>query len=153
MKDIKFVTYYRESATEVATEIDFGNPIMMSESGLNLLIQIVVINLLKTPGKDFYEPQIGGGLKKMLEADSVDKVELGIQANIKKAVAAVEYQIKQSQLGMNYPKSERLASLGISKENRIFILEDSRGIVVNIDISNEAGDRAVIALPIEGRDE
>lgn len=153
MQDVKCVSYYRESPREIACDIDIADPVILSEGGLNLLIQIVVINLLKTPGLDAIEPEIGGGLMKILEGDSPDQIELGIQANITQAVAAVEYQIKRSQMGMNYPKEERLARLGINSKEGIFLLEDERGVVINLEIANEAGSKAIIALPIRGHDD
>jgi len=152
MQDVKCVTFTRISDTEIQGDLGLTYPPMLGMSGLALLVQIVIINLLKTPGKDFYEPDVGGGLLSAERGGTGTQGDLSFQSNIRRAVKAVEYQLKQSQLGENYPPSERLARLGLSKENSIFPLEDPRGFMVNLEIANEAGETTLqgVFVPANG---
>ena len=146
MQDVKCVTFTRISETEVQGDLGLTDPPMLGMSGLALLIQIVIINLLKTPGMDFYEPHIGGGLLSSQQGGTDTQNDLAMQSNIKRAVKAVESQLKRSQLGENYPPSERLKRLGLSAENSIFPLEDPRGMMINLEIANEAGETSIRGL-------
>lgn len=148
MQDVKIIAYTRTATNEIECQLGLNEPPMLGEQGLALLIQIVIINLLKTPGQDFYEPQLGGGLLRINDGGTPASKETEIQANISQAIAAVENQIKRSQLGQNYPKSERLARLGLAKENSIFLLSETREVIINIELANEAGDVAIVAVPI-----
>lgn len=148
MQDITVVRYTRISSDRKECSIDISDPLALNTSGLDLLIQMVVLFLLKTPGRDYYEPELGGGLLQLVASGNVERQRTSIEANIVQAIKAVEYQIKSRQLGHNYPKSERLKSLGLREDPSIITFEDELGYMINIDLQNEAGDKASFAVPI-----
>jgi len=148
MQDLTVVQYTVEDDGNYSVSIDLTDPLMLNTSGLALLVQKVVIWLLKTPGRDFFEPELGGGFIQLTKPRMWEENRDMIPANIMEAVEAVEQQMLSRQLGINRPPEEKLKSLGLSKENSIIFFEDTRGFMVNLDLRNMANQKAEVALPI-----
>lgn len=148
MQDITVVQYTMQDDGDYSVSIDLTDPLMMNTSGMALLVQKVVIFLLKTPGRDYFEPELGGGFIQLTKPRMWEGNRDMIPANITEAIAAVEQQLLSRQLGIDRPAEEKLKSLGLSKENSIIFFEDTRGFMINLDLENMAGQKAEVALPI-----
>lgn len=148
MIDIAVVQYTVEEDGKYTVSIDLTDPLTMNTSGLALLIQKVVIFLLKTPGRDYYEPELGGGFLQLAKPRMWEDNQNMVASNLTDAVKAVEYQLKSRQLGIDRPLEEKLQSLGLSKTNGIIFFEDTRGFMINMELKNMAGQSAKFAVPI-----
>lgn len=148
MQDITVVQYTKEGDNNYTVAIDLTDPMQFNTSGLALLVQKVVIFLLMTPGRDYFEPELGGGFIQLCKPRMWEDNQNMIPANITDAIKAVEYQMKSRQLGIDRPLEEKLASLGLSQTNGIIFFEDSRGFMMNIELKNMAGESAEFAVPI-----
>jgi hypothetical protein len=148
MIDLTVVQYTKESKNTYSVAIDLTDPIQMNTSGLALLVQKVVIFLLMTPGRDYFEPELGGGLLQLAKPRHWEENLDLIPANIEDAIKAVEHQMKSRQLGIDRPAEEKLQSLGLRKENGILFIGDRRGFMLNLELKNMAGERAEFALPV-----
>lgn len=153
MLDITVVRYYRIDNDKMGVSIDISDPLLLSVSGMDLLIQIVVINLLKTPGLDYLEPEIGAGLQQLTAPGDADKAQLTAESNIGLAIKALEYQLKQRQLGRNYPASERLKTLRLNGNYGLIHDPPSRSYLITLDLENEAGETASIGVPVIGEED
>jgi len=148
MIDLTVVQYTRRGDNKFNVSIDLTDPLQMNVSGLALLVQKVVLFLLMTPGRDFFEPELGGGLLQLTVPRQWEDNQDLIPANIKDAISAVEFQIKSRQLGIDRPLEEKLDSLGLNDENGIIFVEDRRGFMLNLELKSMAGEKAVFAVPI-----
>ena len=148
MQDITVVQYTVNDEGKYTVSLDLTSPLAMNTSGLALLVQKVVMWLLKTPGRDYFEPELGGGFLQLTRPQMVDEGRDMIESNIIDAIAAVEQQMKARQLGVNRPLEEKLQSLGLRKVNGILSVEDDRGFMINIDLKNMAGQRAEFVVPV-----
>lgn len=148
MQDITVVQYSVEEDGKYTVSIDLTDPLSMNTSGLALLIQKVVISLLKTPGRDYFEPELGGGFIQLTKPRMWEENRDMIPSNIAEAIAAVEQQLLSRQLGIDRPAEEKLKSLRLSNKNSIIFFEDTRGFIVNLELKNMADQKAEVALPI-----
>lgn len=150
MLDLAVIRYYRIDNDKMGVSIDITDPLLLSISGMDLLIQVVVINLLKTPGLDYLEPEIGAGLQQLTAPGDADKAQLIAESNIGLAIKALEYQLKQRQLGRNYPAAERLKTLKLDSKYGLIHDPASRSYLITLDLESEAGETATIGVPVIG---
>ena len=112
-------------------------------SGLEKLLQIAVVNLLTDPGTDSIDPARGGGLIQTLrqhgrpKGGDYSKLTSGFQVAVSKA----EAEMVADQASYSLPSTERLASMRLRS-----VLPTGNGVNVEIEIVNEAGERARLAL-------
>lgn len=83
-------------------------------SGIYKLIQIVVLGLLNTPGKDVLDPASGGGFLSLIGSNIDPNDSTSLYADISYRVSKVENEIIKSQIGLNIPTSERLKELHLT---------------------------------------
>ena len=153
MQDITVIKYEaNDSGTGYRMSITISDPLQMNTSGLALLVQKTVMWLLKTPGRDYFNKNDGGGLLQLQRPQMWDEARDTITSNIKEAIAAVESQMKAHQLGIDRPDSEKLDSLWLMKENGIIYIKDARGFMINIGLKSVAGEKAELAVPIETKE-
>lgn len=105
-------------------------------TGYQKLIQIVVLSLLNSPGKDILNPGDGGGLLAIIgtNIDSVDGTQVLAQLN--QAVKKTESEIIGYQTGLSAPLEELL------KELQVISLAqglDEDEVLLTIRIINQAG--------------
>jgi len=148
MQDLTVVSYSQTSDKRYRVSIDLTEEMSFTMSGVQLLVQKVVLFLLKTPGRDYFEPTIGGGLMQLTKPQMFDDTRDTVASGIEQAITAVEAQIKARQLGVSRPASEKLKRLGLMSKNGIIFFEDTRGYIINMELENEAGERAEFAVPI-----
>jgi hypothetical protein len=80
-------------------------------SGIYKLIQIVVLALLNTPGKDVLDPATGGGFLSLIGSNIDPDDSSSLYADISYRVSKVEDEIIASQVGLSDDKSEKLQEL------------------------------------------
>lgn len=80
-------------------------------TGIYKLIQIVVLALLNTPGKDVLDPQKGGGFLSLIGSNIDPNDSSSVYADIAYRVSKVEDEIISNQIGLSGPKAEKLQEL------------------------------------------
>jgi hypothetical protein len=149
MNDIPAVSYYREG-NDVLCLLDFEEHPSLSKSGLDLLVQNVILCLMSTPGHDIIEPQLGGGLRELFKPQEFAQAYDNLRTNLPIAIQAVEGQIKAMQMGKIIPPLETLKSLKLDPDNGIVPLEEG-GFIINIKVVSMAGEVAIAGVPLTGR--
>lgn len=107
MADVKIVQ--RDSVTGVLTVGITRPPEFIS--GIDLLVQSVVIELLHSPGRDINDPQSGANLRSLIGANVSFDDEAEIFAEIKLMVSAAEKNMRAAQASSNRPANEQLGKL------------------------------------------
>ena len=148
MQDITVVSYNKISEGKYGVSIDLSEEMPMMTSGVQLLVQKVVLFLLKTPGRDYFEPALGGGFLQLTKPQVYEDARDMVTSGIEQAIIAVESQIRSRQLGSSCPSNEKLKSLGLMAKNGIIFFENERAYIINMELKNEAGERAEFAVPI-----
>jgi hypothetical protein len=115
-------------------------------SGIDKLVQIVALELMKNGGRSIFNPGSGGGLRALLgtNVDYTDPSELF--SDLRVTVSQVEQNIKTAQVNTQRPPSERLSQLQIVD----ILPDDSRlQVQVFIGVVNEEQSlaQAVVASP------
>jgi hypothetical protein len=82
-------------------------------SGIDLLVQMVVLGLFASPDTDILDPQEGGGLEDLISMN----VEAGdtseIYAEIARRVSTAQDQIIRNQIGLDISSEEKLRKITI----------------------------------------
>jgi hypothetical protein len=114
-------------------------------SGIDKLVQIVVLELLNNGGRSIFQPGGGGGLRAILgtnvDYDDVSELFSDVQVTISR----VEENIKQAQVNTQRPPSERLGQLQI-----VDIVPDEANLAVEVFIGvvNEEQTLAQAVVPL-----
>ena len=88
--------------------------------GKQALVQIVYVELLKTPGQDILSPTDGGGVISMAGGYNIGVEEQSeVYADITSRVRIVEKQILSDQINKNLLSSEKLQRLTVRSVNTI----------------------------------
>lgn len=108
----------------------------MPVSGIDLLVQIVVLSLLTVPGQDILDPNDGAGIPEMIgmNIDATDSTE--VLAEVARRVRKAQTEIINAQTGLDLLPEEKLRELFVAG------LEPGQQIdevLVTIRIINEAG--------------
>lgn len=82
-------------------------------SGIDLLVQIVVIELLTSPGRDINDPESGGNLRSLIGANVAFDDEAEVFAEVRIMISATEQNIKRKQRNVQRPASEKLSRLDL----------------------------------------
>lgn len=107
-----------ESADFVTTGLPLGVRSMSftstatpyAKSGIFNLIQLAVLILLRTPGRDKFSPGVGGGLKGLLGLPVGESLLNTRKSQISLAVARTEEHLTAVQANAGAPPEERLSS-------------------------------------------
>lgn len=81
--------------------------------GLGKLVQMVVLSLLNTPGRDLLNPEMGGGIPEMVSMnyDATDYTE--ILAELAGKIKKTELEVLTDQIGSTAAPSEKLRSIDL----------------------------------------
>ena len=111
--------------------------------GVQKLLQLVILSLLNTPGKDIIEPERGGGLPDMIAGnfDASDLTE--IVAELTQKIRKTEAEVISSQAGLTVPASERLKEINIVSINQGDSVDQ---ILITIRVTNELGQHPEAVL-------
>jgi hypothetical protein len=110
--------------------------------GLTKLVQIVVLSLLNVPGKDFLDPDKGGGIPEMIGMNFNEDLS-DILSEVTLKVGKTQSEIFKEQIGIELSPSEKL------KEVKIVSVTPgatSDEVFVKLRIINELGQQSDIVM-------
>jgi hypothetical protein len=108
------------------------------------LVQLCILLLLRTPGRDILEPEIGGGLRLVVGKPVGPSIVPARRGEIGLAVSTTERQIIESQATANrLTPDERLSSFVLLRAD--FDFEEQEWLIITRVIS-EAGGAADVLL-------
>lgn len=111
--------------------------------GIFKLIQLAVLTLLRTPGRDIISPSSGGGLKRLLAKPVGPSLISGLRGEISVAVSSTEDQLISEQTGVELPPEERLKTFVMLSAD--FNYEETAWDIV-VRLVSEAGGAADVLL-------
>lgn len=112
-------------------------------TGLTKLMQIVVLSLLNSPGRDILNPEKGAGIPDMIGMN-FDPTDLSdILGEITRRVRKSEEEILQDQVGLNPPANEKLREIKIISVSPGEALDE---VAARIRIINELGQQSDVVL-------
>jgi hypothetical protein len=108
----------------------------MPVTGMDLLVQIVVLSLLNTPGQDVLTPNDGGGIPEMigLNIDATDSTE--VIAEVSRRTKKTQTEVINAQAGLNILDEERLKAINVVGIKQGDAIDE---VLVVIRIINAAG--------------
>jgi len=111
--------------------------------GLTKLIQIVVLSLLNTPGKDILDPERGGGIPEMIGMN-IDPGDLSeVLSEVTRRVKKSEAEIIKDQIGLELPVDERLREIKIVNVGHGTLATE---VLVRIRVVNELGQQSDVVF-------
>lgn len=141
MPDVRIVT--RDSTTGVLS-IGIPRPPQYIK-GIELLVQIVTIELLSSPGRDINNPTYGGNLRSLIGSSIGYDDEAEIYAEIKMMVQTAEKNIRQMQQATSRSSNEKLSRLDL-----IDVVPDEENlqleIIIRIISMDQQETEAIVGL-------
>lgn len=129
------------SGVRAVTFTSTQNP--FAKKGIFKLIQLAILILLRTPGRDFLRPSIGGNLKGLLAKPVGPSLEPERRGEISVAVSTTEDQLISEQTGAELPPEERLRSFVLLSAD--FNYDETAWDIV-VRLVSEAGGAAEVLL-------
>lgn len=127
-----------------AREVTFASTrTPLAKTGIFKLIQLAILTLLKTPGRDIISPTSGGGLKRLLAKPVGPSLVGDLRGEISVAVSSTEDQLITEQVGARLPPEERLRSFVLVSAE--FNYADTAWDIV-VRLVSEAGGAADVLL-------
>lgn len=110
-------------------------------TGIDELIQVVVLTLINSPGKDPLDIERGGGLSELIGYNIADASEL--LADVTKKISDTEREVIERQAGTNIDSEAKLRRL-----NLLDVTEGDSAdeLFVRVEIVNELGRIAKIEV-------
>jgi len=105
-------------------------------SGVDLLIQIVVLSLLNDPGRSILDPAEGGGLPELIGSNLSMDDEEELYAEIQLRINKTKSEIINQQIGLDLLVEEKLRDLTLLS---IESGGNEASVYVRIRLENEAG--------------
>jgi hypothetical protein len=117
-----------------------------SVSGLQRMVQIFVLYLLRTPGSDVWKPGTGGGLQSKLGSVFAKDQTSGLTAEFSLAVNRVRSQIISMQTGnVRLTPDERLASATVLSA---VYSRAQTALLARVELIAQSGRRAAVGLEL-----
>lgn len=112
-------------------------------SGIQKLVQVVVLSLLNSPGKDVLDPAKGSGIPSMIgmNFDASDTQEL--TAEIVQRVKKTQREVQLDQIGLQLSSEERLRDIQIISVKQGNSVDE---LLITLRIINEAGRIAQVTV-------
>ena len=114
-----------------------------SVKGMTKLIQIVVLSLLNTPGRDILGPSEGGGIPEMIGMNYDPSDLSDILAELTRLVRKTEMEIMANQVGLSIDPEERLKSISIVSVGPGQGIDE---VAARIRVINELGQQSDVVL-------
>jgi hypothetical protein len=111
-------------------------------SGLDLLIQVVVLSLLNVPGRDILDPVEGGGIPELIGLN-IDDDTSEITAEVSRRVAKSQDEILAAQTGLDLDEEEKVRTIELISVDPGNQIDE---IFVKLRVVNEAGRQADIVV-------
>ena len=110
-------------------------------SGIDELIQVVVLSLLNVPGKDVLHPNKGGGIPSLIGYNISNETELF--AEIAEKVSKTESEVLSDQIGLDLSAEAKLKEINIKDISQG---EDEDTVLIRLQIINELGRVAEVTI-------
>lgn len=111
-------------------------------TGINKLVQVVVIAILKNGDQDVLNPELGAGLRLMIGQFNYSDPSL-IRVEVIQRVKNIEQQIIAIQTSFNLPASEKLSRLTVLD---VVIDANTSAAAVRIKIDSQAGQSTTVVV-------
>ena len=111
-------------------------------SGISKLVQIVVLSLLNSPGRDVLNPEKGAGLPDLVGSNIDPGESTEMFADIAQRVKKSEKEIIEDQVGVDDAPEEKLSEIQIVSLDTDKIDE----IMVRIRVVNQAGQASDVVV-------
>lgn len=112
-------------------------------SGINELIQLVILSLLNTPGRDIMDPDRGAGIPDMIGMNYDPSNMVEILGEISRRVKISEKEIMTDQIGLNLPPAEKLQELRLISVSPGATLGE---VEARIRVINELGQQSEVVM-------
>jgi len=113
-------------------------------TGINKLLQIVVLSLMGVPGRDLLDPELDGGIPELIGWNfSPEEDIVEITSEVSRRITKTKKEVIDSQVGIDLDSSEQLRDIEIV---RIEPGEQADEIQVRIRVVNELGQRTDAVL-------
>lgn len=109
--------------------------------GIDELVQVVVLSLMNTPGKDVLHANKGGGIPSLIGYNISNENELF--GEIAERISKSEREILEDQIGLDLDAEAKLKSINVKSISRG---EDEDTILVTLQIVNELGRIAEVTI-------
>ena len=129
--DFPLITF--DSETGFAT---VGMPaVPRGVTGINKLVQIVVVAILKNGGQDVFDPNDGSGLRGMIGQYNYHNPS-EVKTEVLRRIKLIESQMLSNQVNFNLPAAEKLKQLKV-----LDVVMDpvTAETAIRIQVINEAG--------------
>lgn len=114
--------------------------------GLQKLIQVFLLYLLRSPGTDAWYPKSGGGVQKLIGAHFSKSNAGGVSAAFTTAVSRVRTQVISLQASnTRLPANEKLGSVTVL--SAVFNAQQT-ALLARVELISQAGQRAVVGLEL-----
>jgi len=114
-----------------------------SIKGMSKLVQIVILSLLNTPGKDILDPEMGAGILEMMGMN-YNPSDLGdILAELTRRVRKTETEILANQIGIELVSEEKLKTLSIISLGPGGSIDE---VAARIRVVNELGQQSDVVI-------
>jgi len=135
MKDISFF----RSDGENKIRLGFRRPLNPPVAGKTKLAQEYLMMLLRTPGLDQFEPELGGGLRAVRASGSEEVLRETVRSLVHKATQ----DVKKVQIGQGLPSDERLRDVDLVSVKVV------NGILkIELRIMTAGGEKAFFNLEV-----
>lgn len=112
-------------------------------SGLDKLVQVVVLALLNSPGRDVLDPDRGSGIPTLVGSNIDPNDSTEIFAEVAQRVMRTQAEIIDSQIGLDESDEEQLREIKIINIERGGSIDE---IFVRLKIINEAGQQTSLVV-------
>jgi len=104
-------------------------------SGMQLLVQMFIKELLTTPGSDVFSPGSGGGARKIVGSKVISNADLttSIALALQRTAAAIQ---KKQAGNLTIPRPERLLSATLIRAQ---VSPGDESVTVDVELRNQAG--------------
>lgn len=145
VRSVEMLTSLPVGAEAAKMFFEFGRT-PTSIQGIQKLVQQVIKFLLTTPGRDLFDPQIGGGFLRQLGRNIPVHQTSSIMTDLAVGISRAQTQIIEAQTGdLTIPADERLLSLDVIDA---MVDAKSASIFVAIKVTSAAGESAVPTLTV-----
>lgn len=111
--------------------------------GMSKLVQMVVLSLLNTPGKDILDPTAGAGILEMMGMNYDPSDLSDILAELTRRVKTTEVEVIANQVGLDLAPEERLRSLAVVSVSPGIALDE---VAARIRVINDLGQQSDVVL-------
>jgi hypothetical protein len=106
-----------------------------SVTGIDKLIQIVVLALFSSPQTDILDPQDGAGLEDLISMNIDENDVSEVHSELARRVSAAQDQVINNQIGLDIPSEEKLRKIDIVSVSS----EEPGEVKLKLQIENEVG--------------